>query len=495
MSADHSTAATARSTHYLERFSARKEAIRAAANRMAEERDDWIDRNRYFHDQDYSYLRFLIPEGMRVLDLGCGTGQLLSALKPAYGVGIDISEKMIEVAKAKYPDCTFYVGDIEDVNDLRAIEGPFDVIVMSDTLGYLNDCENTLNSLHALCTPETRIVVSYYSHIWEPILNLGVTLGQRMPTNYLNWLSMDDISHLLSLADFEVVKKEWRQLVPKKIFGVGTLINRYVATLPIIRKLSLRHYLVARPYEVTAEQFKTPSTSVVIPCRNEEGNIEPAVKRLPHFCDDMEIIFVEGHSQDGTWEEIQRVKGAYPNLNIVTLQQPGKGKGDAVRTAFDAASKDILMILDADLTVPPEDLPKFYKAIASGKGEYINGTRLIYPMENEAMRLLNYWANHTFAHIFSYLLNQRFSDTLCGTKVLSRQAYAEIKKNRHYFGDFDPFGDFDLIFGASKLNLKMVEVPIRYDARSYGSTQISRFSHGWLLLRMVVFAYRKLKAI
>ena len=239
----------------------------------------------------------------------------------------------------------------------------------------------------------------------------------------------------------------------------------------------------------------SPSTTVLIPCRNEKGNIESAVKRLPDFCEDLEILYVEGNSQDGTLDEIRRVIAAYPNRDIKVLIQDGKGKGDAVRKGFDNARGDVLMILDADLTVPPEDLPKFYKAISSGKGEYINGTRLVYPMDDQAMRFLNFWANRTFSVLFTWLLNQRFTDTLCGTKVLTKKNYEKIVANRSYFGDFDPFGDFDLIFGATKLSLKVVEVPIRYAAREYGETQISRFRHGWLLLKMVFFAYKKLKIV
>ena len=238
-----------------------------------------------------------------------------------------------------------------------------------------------------------------------------------------------------------------------------------------------------------------PSTTVLIPCRNEKGNIENAIKRLPQFCEDMEILFVEGGSQDGTIDEIHRVIDLYSNKDIKVLIQDGKGKGDAVRKGFNQARGDILMILDADLTVPPEDLPKFYNAIVDGKGEYINGTRLVYPMQNQAMRFLNFWANRIFSILFSWLLNQRYTDTLCGTKVLTKKNYLKIIENRSYFGDFDPFGDFDLIFGASKLNLKTVEVPIRYAARKYGETQISRFKHGWLLIKMVVFAFKKFKKI
>ena len=216
---------------------------------------------------------------------------------------------------------------------------------------------------------------------------------------------------------------------------------------------------------------------------------------MPRFCDDLEILFVEGGSNDGTVEEIERVIAAYPEQDIKLRRQKGKGKGDAVRAGFEAARGEILMILDADLTVPPEDLPKFYDTLVSGKGEFVNGTRLVYPMEKQAMRWLNFVANYIFSLLFTWLLNQRFTDTLCGTKVLTRRHYRQIAANRAYFGDFDPFGDFDLVFGAAKLNLKFAEVPIRYASRAYGETQISRFRHGWLLLRMVVFAYFKLKAL
>ena len=243
------------------------------------------------------------------------------------------------------------------------------------------------------------------------------------------------------------------------------------------------------------DQQSTPqSVSIVIPCRNEKGNIETAISRLPQLGSHVEVVFVEGHSSDGTWEEIERVMRVFPDWDIKALQQLGVGKGDAVRAGFEFATGDILMILDCDLTVPPEDLPKFYNVIASGQGEYVNGSRLVYAMEGQSMRFLNYLANHCFAFIFTYLLNQRLTDTLCGTKALSRRDYLKIAENRKYFGEFDPFGDFDLIFGASKLNLKFVEVPVRYASRQYGETQISRFSHGVLLLKMVIFACRKLKA-
>lgn len=475
-------------------FTPRQEKIRALFDTLAPERGKWIEKNSYFHLADHDYMRFLIPARARVLEVGCGDGQLIAALNTTRGVGLDFSPEMIRVARARHPHIEFHVGNAEDPATLARIQGPFDYIVVSDTIGLIEDCEALFALLHRCATAETRLVVAYYSHLWDPILRLAERLGWKMPQAPQNNLATADIVNLLTLTDYQVVRREWRQLLPRRLLGLGGLVNRYIATLPGIRRFCLRNYVVARPMPLGAQPTVMPSVSVVIPCRNERGNIENAVKRLPPFAPDIEIVFVEGHSKDGTFEECERVRDAYPDRDIKVMRQDGKGKGDAMRKGFAAARGDILMILDADLTVPPESLPKFYEALVKGRGEFVNGTRLVYPMEAEAMRFLNNIANHVFAILFSYLLNQRFTDTLCGTKVMWKRDYARIVANRHYFGDFDPFGDFDLIFGAVKLNLKIVEVPIRYDARSYGETQISRFTHGWLLLRMVAFAWRKLKA-
>lgn len=474
-------------------LSHRKRKVRAASDAAAPDRRKWRERNAFFHEEDLRYLRFLIPPGSRVLEIGCGTGDLLAALEPSRGVGLDISPRMIEEAKAGHPNLEFVVGDAEDQAVIDGIQAPFDAILVVDSIGQMDDCQAFLASLHRLCHRDTRVIIGYFSHLWWPILKLAEATGQRTPVPEVNVLSVADVKGLAELSDFELVKCETRLLSPARLLGLGRLVNRFVAPFPIIRNLALRHYTVCRS-SLHANPGYTSAT-VVVPARNEKGNIEAAVLRTPRFCDDLEIIFVEGHSKDGTWEEIERVQKAYPQYDIKIMRQPGKGKADAVFHAFDQARGDVMMILDADLTMPPEQLPKYWEAISSGKAEFVNGSRLVYPMEDEAMRFLNLIANKSFSIIFTWLLNQRFTDTLCGTKVISRNDYARLKAGRAYFGDFDPFGDFDLIFGASKLNLKVLEVPIRYANRSYGETQISRFRHGVMLLRMVMFAFLRIKAL
>ncbi len=455
------------------------------------ERDQWIRRNRYYYRCLVNFLRFSIPENSRILEIGCGTGYLLDQLRPVQGVGIDVSEAMISHARQQYPHLDFYAQDAEQL----FLDKAFDFILISDTVGEFRDVQRVFEQVQRVCTPNTRIIVTYINFFWLPMLVLVEKLGLKMPQRRQNWLDLSDLANLLDVAGFDVVRTGKKLLLPRYVPLLSWFLNRIVANLPLFNYFGFITYLVARSTR-GGKPAGAHTVSVVVPARNEQGNIEAIIRRTPEMGAGTELIFVEGNSTDDTWGEIQRMAATYAaSRPIRCIQQDGKGKGDAVRKGYGIATGDILMILDADMTVPPEDLPKFFDAIASGKGEYINGTRLVYPMEDQAMRTLNLLGNKFFSMAFSWLLSQRLKDTLCGTKVLTRENYLKLAANRAYFGDFDPFGDFDLIFGAAKLNLKFIEIPIRYRARTYGETNISRFKHGWLLLKMTVFAMGKIKFI
>ncbi len=474
----------------MKQLTDRKRQVMEFMDGMAERRDRYIRRSSTYHKDLIRLLRYCIPEGSDVLEIGCGTGQLLASLQPARGVGIDISARMLDIARARYSHLSFVQDDVETMS----LKEKFDYVILSDTLGYLEDIQKAFQQVWKICHPDTRIIVTYHSFLWQPLLSLAELLRLKMPQLRLNWLNREDIENLLLLTGFEVVKRGRRLLLPFFFPLLSWLCNRVISQLPLLNRLCLTGYIVARVPEIKPEGNDLYSVSVVIPARNEKGNIEEAVRRCPQMGKNTELIFVEGHSTDGTLEEIQRVCRRYGGRrDIRCCVQQGKGKFDAVKKGFSLARGDILMILDADLTVPSEDLVKFYNAIASGRGEFINGSRLVYPMEKQSMRILNMMGNKFFSLAFTWLLGQRLKDTLCGTKVLHRKSWERICQNRRYFGDFDPFGDFDLLFGASKLNLKIIEVPIRYQARQYGTTNISRFKHGWLLLRMVFFAIGKIK--
>jgi SAM-dependent methyltransferase len=489
------TAAATEAETFRARQEAERERRRAEYDRYAEERDRWRGKNRGYYDAIRRLVKFVVPPGASVLEIGCGTGELLASLEPGRGVGIDLSSKQIEIARRKFPQLELLVGDAETLEVPELAGRTFDYVVLSDVVGALFDVWAAFRALRRVCTARTRVVVTYYNLLWEPLLRLGERVGQKMPISQQNWLGMGDLANLLELNHFEVIRRGTAQLLPVELPLVARPLNRYLASAPGLRHLALTQFFVCKLAggggPIPTREY---SCSVIVPCKNERGNIDDIVARTPEMGRSTEILFVDGSSNDGTIAEIEKhiQRKTRPGLRLIH-QGDGRGKGDAVRKGFAAATGDLLFILDADLTVPPEDLPKFYLALAEGKGEFVNGSRLVYPMEGEAMRFLNSVGNKLFGLALSAVLEQRLKDTLCGTKVLFRRDYEKIAAARGFFGDFDPFGDFDLLFGAAKQNLKIVEMPVRYRARTYGETKISRFTHGAQLARMTSYAFRKFR--
>jgi SAM-dependent methyltransferase len=447
---------------------------------------------RYYNKRLHKHIKFNIPRGSSVLELGSGTGDLLAALEPSKGMGIDFCETLVEAAKARHPHLEFRCADVHELK----IQEKFDFILLSNLVGDLTDVHQVLMNLKSACHERTRVIITHYSYLWGPLVKIAESMGLKPRQREQNWLEIGDLSNLLDLVGIDTVKNGRDVLAPIPFPIVSNFINNYIATLPGFNRLNLNSLVVGRsPLPKKRKEYKV---SVIVACKDERGNIEELFRTTPKMGLGTELIFVDGHSKDGTVEEIERcianLSELNPHLDSASwYMQPGKGKGDAVRLGFQKATGDVLMILDADITVRPEDLPKFYEALAEGKGEFINGSRLVYPMEDQAMRFLNMLANHLFGWTFSYLLDQRLTDTLCGTKVLFKKDYEAIERGREFFGDFDPFGDFDLLFGAAKLNLKIKEVPIRYRNREYGDIKIARFRHGLLLAKMSLIAFKRFK--
>lgn len=478
----------------LQKQSSHREKMeKVRKNTLEQEKDSksfvhWLDKNSYYHSWVKRFYRALVPEGMRVLHINGKNGYILDVLKPSFGVCLDDDKEALMNGALLYPHYHFYHGTIAEL----PVDQPFDYILLSLVTMDVYDIQKLLQQLHRFCNSRTRIIIESYSHVWEPALLLAQKLGLRRATTFKNWFSPYDLHSFLNLAEFEVVTTGRYMLLPFYIPLLSSLCNTLFVHLPFIKHLSLHNWFVARPITFNYDPAAT-SVSVIIPCKNERGTIEQAIRLCPHMGKETELIFVEGGSTDGTLEEIKKAQRIYPEKSIYYYIQQGVGKGDAVRLGCSKACGDIIMILDADLTVPPQELQNFFNALINGKGEFINGSRLVYRMESRAMGIFSMLANFFFSKVLSWLLGQQMKDTLCGTKVLWRHNYEQIAQNRTLFCSFDPFGDFDLLFGATRLQLKIIDLPVHYKNRIYGKTAIRRFLHGLVLCSMCIIAFKKFK--
>jgi hypothetical protein len=426
-------------------------------------------------------LAFLIEPAERVLSVRCQNGWMLESVQPREGKGIEITEEMVEEARRHHPQFCYEVG----FPDIFQPEGEFDAIIVADP-GETVDLQRELENLRNCCHRATRLYIYGYNSLWETPLKLAERWGFKMPQPEQNWLTEFDFRNLLELAGFEVIKVHYAALLPVRIPLLSWFCNHVLAHLPGLRRLCLIHFIVARPVPEVGRGEEL-SVSVIVPCRNEEGNIKAAVKRIPALGVQTEIIFCDDKSTDNTRVEIERMMRECPEKNIRMVEGPGICKSKNVWVGFDAAKNDILMILDADLTVMPEELPRFLDAIASNRGEFINGSRLVYPIPREAMKVTNRAGNVVFSWLFSLLLGQRIKDTLCGTKVIRRSDWLRIRKYVDYWGVSDRWGDYDLLLGAAKLNLRIVDLPVHYQERIAGASKMTRVLHNAKIMLAIMW--------
>src|SRR5215470_10470893 len=472
----------------------RRERTRDHLAKIAGRRETWINRNRYYYELLNRLLRFLVEPQKQVLSVRCDIGNLLAVVRPTKGKGIDISSEIVAIARQRNPSFEFAVAfpDREEFQQVFTPEEKFDYILFND-IGDTVDVLQALRNLKPLCQRDTRVLVITYNHLWEPLVTFAEWTGMKVPRTEQNWLSTLDIANLLKLAGFEALETHRIVILPKYVPLVSSFLNRFCARLPLLKRFCMTQVVVGRllPPPVPKEEL---SVSVIVPCKDEKGNIEDAAQRIPQLGRQTEIIFCDDQSTDGTAEELLRVQSLYRDKDIRLERGPGVSKSRNVWTGFDAATGDILMILDADLTTIPEELPYFVDVIASGQAEFVNGSRLVYPVPKGAMTTANMLGNKFFSITFTYLLGQRVKDTLCGTKVLWRSDWERIKPMLGTWGVEDRWGDYELLFGAAKLNLKILDLPVHYQDRIYGSTKMTRvFQNGLIMLKMCWHGFLKLK--
>jgi len=462
-------------------------ARRQHQDSTAAERGRWLDSNRYFYGRVKQLLQFIVEPGSRVLELRCLRGDTLAELQASRGVGVEIGEAMVGLARARYPELDFVRCDPEELE----LGEKFDYVIFNHIFDTV-DILKALERIKEHSTAETCLVVVNYNHLWQPILELASRLGLRSRFVEPNWVNENDLRGFLKLAGFRPVHKHRLMLLPKRIPVLSWLLNEVAGRLPGIRRLCMMQVMVARP-TTEARNPADVSVSVIVPCRNEEGNIEPAVERIPGMGKFTEIIFCDDKSSDRTADEVRRMQARYPWKNVRLVNGPGICKAENVWTGFRAATGDMVMILDADLSVMPEELPLFFEALVRGRGDFVNGSRLVYPMQERAMKFANMLGNKAFGLAFSFLLDQRIKDTLCGTKGLWRRDWERFEKNLGSWGIKDLWGDYELLFGASRLQLEIAEIPVHYQERIHGVTKMTKvFANGWRMLGICWHAWRRL---
>jgi len=444
---------------------------------LAPQYDFWKNKNYYFYQEIERFYKSIIPEGKNVLEISTADGYILNSLKPAHGVGLSMSARMAEKAKEKYQHLNFINTTIEDYK----AEAQFDYVVIYNFLEYVFDLFDFCSTLHAKVSSGTKIMLTCINPLWRPIMGFAARFKMRAPIEMKNFVTYRDVENIVSVSGFEVIESGYRMFLPIKIPFISHFLNKLIPRLPFLRHLCLVQYIIARPKQNSTID-RSLSCSVVIPCHNEEGNIEECINRVPELGDYTEILIVDDGSTDNTANIVREIQKRKDNVNLISYI-PNKGKGHAVRTGFSAGKGDIQMILDADMAVLPEELTKFYNVLASHQAEFVNGSRMIYDMVPGAMKFLNYLGNKVFGIILSFIIGQRNTDTLCGTKAFYKKDYKSFKMGRC------PWGDFDLLFEAAKMKLKTIEMPVHYYPRVQGESKMKAFKHGLLLLRMCWYGF------
>lgn len=444
-----------------------------------------LPKYKYYHERIVQTYRFLVPPGKKVLFYGSMGGRDLYKLSPSAGVGIEPDKKCYLFAKKRFLKLRFVNCLFRDYKPTQK----FDYIILSGALGKSHDMLKVLERIRTACNPSTRIIIYQHNYLWQWSLTIAEKLGLKMKEGIQNWLSVSDLKTYLEGAGFQVTRIFRRTIFPINVLGLGEVLNYIAVLFPFLDIFKLDQYIIARPEPSLLNQKVPESLTICLTVRNEKGNIEKIVESIPKICRKQEILFVEGYSTDGTREEIERVMKLNPLKNIRVIGQPGRGQGDAIKVGFKAARGEIIILYEGDCTSDPGDITYFYEAIKNGMFEFIEGSRFVYPLSLKSMPLVNQIGNTIFAKLFSFFLGQKTTDVLSGIKAILRRDYDLLFERWGFLGFDDPFGDFELLYGAARIGLKIGEIPMRYYPRTYGESKTKRFTQGLYLLRMVAKGY------
>lgn len=376
----------------------------------------------------------------------------------------------------------------EDLNKILINNTKYDCIVLSDMFEVNDDILGLLKLLKKNLNNDGTILLTSITPIWDGVLSILEMLNLKNKSKKRSYIHLNKLSAVLDTINFQITGKRTRQYFPFKLFYFGNIINNFLEIILYFFNFGIRSYFTIKEIEDTAEK-DVLSKTIIVPAKNEEGNLNELINRIPYLGNNVEVIISCGISNDNTLGMAKSLKS--DNFIIKVIEQTSKGKANAVWEACEQSSNDLIAILDADLSVDPEELSSFFELIETKKCDFVNGTRLIYSMEKGSMRFINNFGNRLFQYVVSKIIRLPLTDSLCGTKVFKKNLYEKIKKWQSVVKIKDPFGDFDLLFAAAYSSQKIVEYPIHYRARKYGTTQIRRFKDGFKLIKYLSVSFYK----
>ncbi len=391
-----------------------------------------------------------------------------------------------EQYQIKHKDNIHYVNE-----NIENILSDCDTVVISDIEHQLNPAKNLLN-LSRIVGDNTKIILLSKNMVWMILIKILKLFFSFSPKKN-NFLPSSYLDNLYSSCNLELIRQEKIIALPINIPFLTKIINR-IFRLPLLNFFCMSNIAILKKKIKNSSNHKDLKISFIIPCKNEQDNIKVFEQKINENTEPDEYLFGDDNSSDKTSDEIDKLIEKLSDKKIIKYNGPGICKSENVYKGIDLSSGDIIVIYDADHTVSFEDIKFSVSIMKKTNVDFINCTRMIYPQKDGAMKFANFIGNTIFASLFSLLFKKKITDTLCGTKIFYKKDWEKIKENTSQWGMKDLWGDFDLLIGAYKNNLKITEVPVTYYERRENETKMtSLISNTLRMFFIVIYSYYKLR--
>tara|TARA_B110000977_G_scaffold125183_1_gene160299 strand:+ start:1495 stop:2904 length:1410 start_codon:yes stop_codon:yes gene_type:complete len=446
-----------------------------------ESRENFLKKKNFLFDEISKALNYLINDSNYVKFFCCGNSSIVNKVNSKNIYINEINNTFIN---------SLTKSEIKKEDEINKNLN-FDHIVIAD-IEHQKFITKNLIDLNEKIDNECRVIVLSKSIFWSTLINFYKKIKNIGPDKN-NFLPYSNLRKIFLNTNFEIVKNEKIIFFPFQFSLLTKFINQ-IFRFPVLNFFCMINLTVLKKVQKKNYQAEGKKISFIIPCKNEGGNIKFFYEKIINSTINAEFLFGNDNSSDNTLDEIKKLQQAIPNKEIKIYDGPGVCKSENVYKGINLASGEIILIYDADLTVSFDDLVNSINLLLKTDADFINCTRMIMPQQKNAMKFLNFYGNLFFAFLFSILFKQKITDTLCGTKIFFKKDWEQIKKYNNTWGAKDLWGDFDLLLGAYKNNLKIVENPISYTDRKEDETKMTGIIKNSIRMLIITFvAYYKLR--